>query len=111
MQNPCLASEMLATRVPEFVVTYTGIYATLGSILRPFRFALAVSCTPLYSSFISKTRDNLPFRTTRPRLNRTLALISISLLLNVAGTCGVIALGVWIAGLVTGVPAFPQAFP
>ena len=68
-----------------FLVTYAGIYATIGSILRPIRFAIAVSFTPLYSRLISRVRDSLPFRSTRPALNRTLSLVLVSLVLNVAG--------------------------
>ena len=94
----------------KFLATYVGIYATLGSLLRPFRFALAVGATPLYTKVITGVRDALPFRKTRPALNRTLALVLVSLFLNAAGTCGIIALGCWGAGVVTGVPAFPPGW-
>ena len=77
----------------KFLATYVGIYATLGSLLRPFRFALAVGATPLYTKVITGVRDALPFRKTRPALNRTLALVLVSLFLNAAGTCGIIAAG------------------
>ena len=94
----------------KFLATYVGIYATLGSLLRPFRFALAVGATPLYTKVITGVRDALPFRKTRPALNRTLALVLVSLFLNAAGTCGIIAVGCWGAGVVTGVPAFPPGW-
>ena len=73
---------------PGRAARYAGIYATIGSILRPVRFAIAVSCTPLYSRLISRVRDSLPFRSTRPALNRTLSLVLVSLVLNVAGGPG-----------------------
>jgi len=93
-----------------FFATYTGIYLSLGSVLRPFRLALAVGCTPIYTRFVSKVRDSLPFRSSRPALNRTLAIFLVSVLLNIVGTCGIIGLGVWTAGVVTGVPAFPPGW-
>lgn len=91
----------------KFLGTYAGIYLSLGSILRPFRFALAVGATPLYTKLITGVRDNIPFRESRPKLNRTLALILVSLALNVVGTSLIIFLGIWGAGFLTGVPAFP----
>mmetsp|Transcript_804 Transcript_804/g.1332 ORF Transcript_804/g.1332 Transcript_804/m.1332 type:complete len:264 (-) Transcript_804:119-910(-) len=90
-----------------FLATYVGIYATLGSILRPFRLALAVGCTPVYSKFVQYVRNGLPFRLSRPRFNRSLALFVVSGVLNILGTFAIIGLGVWTAGVVTGVPAFP----
>jgi len=93
-----------------FLATYVGIYATLGSILRPFRFALAVGATPIYSTVVARLRDLLPFRSSRPALNRALALFLISFVGNVAGTCAIIGFGVWVAGVVAGVPAFPPGW-
>ena len=40
----------------------------------------------------------------------SVALLLISLLGNGVGTCALIGGGVWVAGLVTGVPAFPPGF-
>jgi len=91
----------------SFMITYAGIYATLGTVLRPFRFALAVSCTPLYSRVIASLRERLPYRTTRPALNRTLALVVVSLFFNVVGTFAIIGLGIWVSSLFTGVPPIP----
>jgi len=93
-----------------FLSTYTAIYLSLGTILRPVRMALAVSLTPLYGRGVAALRASLPFRETRPKLNRTIALVLISLVFNTMGTCAVIALGAWLAGLVTGVPAFPPGY-
>jgi len=93
-----------------FLTTYTAIYLSLGTILRPVRMALAVSLTPLYGRGVAALRASLPFRETRPKLNRTIALVLISLVFNTMGTCAVIALGAWLAGLVTGVPAFPPGY-
>ena len=77
----------------KFLATYFGIYASLGTLLRPFRFALAVGATPLYTRVIAGVRDALPFRKSRPALNRTLALLLVSVLLNAVGTFGIIGIG------------------
>ena len=66
--------------------------------------------TPAYTRFVGRVRDRLPFRTKRPALNRTLAIVLVSLLLNAAGTCGIIFLGISFAGLVTGVQPFPPGW-
>jgi len=94
----------------SFLAVYVGIYATVGTIMRPFRFALAMGLTPVYSKMILLVRGKLPFYTSNPKLNRSLALLLISLLGNGVGTCALIGGGVWVAGLVTGVPAFPPGF-
>ena len=93
-----------------FVAAYGAIYISLGTILRPVRMALAVSVTPLYSKAIAAVRSSLPFRESRPQLNRTLALVMLSLLLNVFATGVLTFLGASIASLVTGVPMFPPGF-
>lgn len=90
-----------------FLATYTALYLSLGTVLRPFRMAFAVGLTPLYTRTVARLRDRLPFRESNPQLNRTLALVSISLLFNFVGTFSLVGLGAWVAGIVTGVPAFP----
>lgn len=94
----------------NFLSVYAGLYLSLGSILRPFRMALAVGMTPVYGNAVARFRNGLPFRETRPKLNRTLALVAISLLLNVFGTFSLVGLGAYIAGVITGVPAFPPGW-
>ena len=86
------------------------LYLSLGTLLRPFRMALAVTLTPVYGRFVARIRSRLPFSESRPKLNRTLAVVVVSLLVNVAGTFGLIAFGAWLAGLATGVPAFPPGW-
>ena len=93
-----------------FLATYLAIYATLGTLLRPVRLAIAVGATPIYSNFVLRVRDLLPFRKSRPALNRSLALFMVSGVLNVCGTSGIIFFGAWIAGVVSGVPAFPPGW-
>ena len=71
--------------------------------------AIAVGATPLYTKAITKVRSKLPFKRHGQKLNRTLALILLSLLTNVIGTTLVIGFGAWLSGVITGVPAFPPA--
>ena len=91
----------------RFLATYVAIYATAGTLLRPFRFAAAISLTPVYSSLILRVRNRLPYRDTNPKLNRTLALILISLICNTTGTLLLFGAGVLAAGAVSGVNPFP----
>ena len=77
-----------------FLAAYGALYLSLGSLLRPLRIALSVTVTPAYTRFVGRIRDRLPFRTTRPALNRTLAIIVVALLLNFVGTCAIVFLGV-----------------
>ena len=93
-----------------FLAVYVGIYATLGTLLRPLRLAFAVGITPSFTAFVGNLQRRLPFYDTRRKLNRTLAIICISLMGNVLGTFAIIALGVWIASLASGVPAIPPGF-
>lgn len=94
----------------KFLIVYTGIYATLGTILRPFRMALAVTCTPIFDRTIVGLQKRLPYRTSRPRLNRTLALVLFTLVGNVLMTSGVIGAGCWLGSALSGVPAFPPGW-
>jgi len=93
-----------------FLATYLAIYATLGTLLRPVRLAIALGATPIYSNFVRRVRDILPFRSSRPALNRSLALFLVSVVLNVFCTSGIIVFGAWIAGVISGVPAFPPGW-
>lgn len=93
-----------------YLATYGAIYLTLGSLLRPFRIATAIGLTPGYSMIVKNLREKLPFTTSRPRLNRFLAVFIISILVNTAGTCLLCAGGACFAGFVTGVPAVPPGY-
>jgi len=93
-----------------FLATYAGIYAVLGTVLRPFRLALAVSLTPVYGAAVRFVQARLPTFRSRPKLNRTLAIVLISLLGNTVGTCSLMIGGCWLAGIFTGVPLFPPGW-
>ena len=100
-------SPLAPGQMPLYTATYGAIYVSLGTLLRPARMALALSLTPLYTRCVARLRASLPFYDSRPKLNRTLALVIVSLLLNVVGTGVLAAIGVYIASLVTGVPVLP----
>ena len=64
-------SPLVPGQWPKFVAVYVGIYATLGTILRPFRVALAIGLTPSFSKTITYLQQRLPYAS-RPKLNRGL---------------------------------------
>ena len=103
-------SPLAAGQWPRFLATYVALYATVGTVLRPLRLAAAMSLTPYYGKVVQFMQARLPFRATRPRLNRTLAVVILSLFVNTTCTCLLIAFGVWFAGFVSGVPAFPPGW-
>jgi len=92
---------------PKFLAIYATIYATFGTVTRPFRMAGSVAVTPLFSRGIKRLQARLPFGETRPKLNRTLAIVIVSIIGNIVCTFLLIGAGIWLAGLVSGVPAFP----
>lgn len=93
-----------------FVAAYGVLYLSLGSVLRPFRMALAVAMTPVYSKVVAKLREYLPLRESRPKVNRLLAVFAITIVFNVIGTFSLIAVGASIAGIITGVPPIPAGW-
>ena len=94
----------------SFLAVYTALYLSIGFLMRPLRIVFALSVTPLYGRAVSRLRGLLPFGASRPKLNRTLAVVLLSLLLNVGATTLLLCLGAWLAGLVTGVPAVPPGW-
>ena len=94
----------------KFLPVYIGIYATFGTLLRPFRLALAVGLTPTYGGFVKRVQSFLPFRTSKPTLNRSLAVLIVSLFGNTLVTFGVIFAGIGLSSLATGVPNFPPGW-
>ena len=94
----------------RFLPVYIGIYATFGTLLRPFRLALAVGLTPTYGGFVKRVQSFLPFRKSNPRINRSLGILVVSLLGNTLVTCAVIYAGITLSALATGVPNFPPGW-
>jgi hypothetical protein len=66
-------SPLIPGQWKSFLAVYVGIYATVGTLMRPFRFALAIGLTPVYSKMILLVRGKLPFYTSNPKLNRSRA--------------------------------------
>merc|ERR1712216_659238 len=90
-----------------FLLVYAGIYATVGTAMRPFRFALAVALTPSFEACIQWLQPRqamLPFKATRPRVNRSLAFVAIALLGNVAFSAALAFLAIGLSSVLTGVP-------
>ena len=91
----------------KYLATYGTIYATFGFALRPARIALGVGCTPYFAKMIQALQRRLPFYSSRPRLNRGIALWSFAIIGNTAFTAAVIVLAVRLASILTRVPIFP----
>jgi len=95
----------------KFLLTYATIYATLGTVLRPVRIAAAAWITPAYGKVISWLQTRLPFRESRPKLNRSLAITVTVLVGNILATSVVAAIGIWIASTLVRVPILPPKGP
>ena len=91
-----------------FLAVYAALYATVGTLMRPFRLAAAISFTPVFEATLQHVRARVPYAQSRPTLNRGLALVVLILVGNVGSTCALTALGIWLAATVTGVPVFPN---
>lgn len=125
-------SPLVPGQWPKFLAVYVGIYATLGTLLRPVRMAIAIGLTPKFSKFVTAIQDKLPFRSSRPKLNRGLgalftrlplfanhplfahclfaALACVSFMGNFVCTLVIIGLGIWLSSIFTGVPAIPAGY-
>ena len=95
---------------PKFLAVYLTIYLALGNALRPFRLALGVWITPRFGRVVKAQQRRLPFVETRPRLNRFLALLIVSLLVNIVALLVITTSGIWLGSVLTGVPVFPPGF-
>ena len=100
-------SPLAPGQLKGFTAAYAAVYLSLGTILRPVRMALAVSATPLYARAVNRMRSVLPFRESRPPLNRTLAIFILSILLNVVASGALAVVLCSFASLLTGVPLLP----
>mmetsp|Transcript_38453 Transcript_38453/g.93404 ORF Transcript_38453/g.93404 Transcript_38453/m.93404 type:complete len:230 (+) Transcript_38453:3-692(+) len=103
-------SPLVPGQWPKFLAVYVGIYATLGTLLRPVRMAIAIGLTPKFSKFVTAIQEKLPFRSSRPKLNRGLALACVSFMGNFVCTLVIIGLGIWLSSIFTGVPAIPAGY-
>mmetsp|Transcript_22329 Transcript_22329/g.68931 ORF Transcript_22329/g.68931 Transcript_22329/m.68931 type:complete len:216 (-) Transcript_22329:25-672(-) len=61
----------------QFLIYYAGYYATIGSVLRPFRFAVAVGLAP----YFERTYKNVAERTGLPR---PVSIFLVTMVANVA---------------------------
>mmetsp|Transcript_10688 Transcript_10688/g.34193 ORF Transcript_10688/g.34193 Transcript_10688/m.34193 type:complete len:232 (-) Transcript_10688:277-972(-) len=59
-----------------FMALYVGIYATVGSVMRPFRFGLAIAITPKLDSIYKGLQSRL-------RVSKAVAIFLVTLVVNI----------------------------
>lgn len=70
-----------------FLAYYLGYYATIGSILRPFRFAIAVGLAPKFEETYKKLSDKLG-------VPRAVSIFLVTIATNVVFTVGLLLVAV-----------------
>ena len=84
---------------PKYLAAYGVLYATVGSLLRPARVALAISVTPFFDRIVDFFRG-------RFNVSKPVAFGMTVFCVNVCGSCSYLALGLLLATTVTGTPLF-----
>mmetsp|Transcript_25786 Transcript_25786/g.35915 ORF Transcript_25786/g.35915 Transcript_25786/m.35915 type:complete len:267 (+) Transcript_25786:93-893(+) len=89
---------------PKFVAVQVGLYAVVGNLLRPVRFGLAISISPLFNRMIA-------FLQRRFQVNKTTAIFLNVLFFNVIVNIMFMCSGIYLASKIAGVPAIPPGHP
>ena len=84
---------------PKYLAAYGVLYATVGSLLRPARVALAISITPFFDRIVDFFRG-------RFSVSKPVAFGMTVFCVNVCGSCSYLAFGLLLATTVTGTPLF-----
>ena len=64
---------------PKFLVYYAGVYATVGSFTRPFRFGIAVGIAPKFDAIVAALQRRL-------KVPKPVAIGLVVVAANVVGT-------------------------
>ena len=83
-----------------FLAYYVGYYATVGSLLRPFRFAVAVGLAPAFDKTYTYVQDKL-------RVPRAVAMFLVTMVANVAFTVALLIFAVNVMCAALRVPPVP----
>lgn len=81
-----------------FLAIYAGFYV-FNNIIRPLRFGLSVGVSVYFDRVIKKIQDVF-------NVNKGVAIFLTVFLANVVGTCTLMALGISLASMASGVPIF-----
>ena len=79
-----------------FLAIYAGFYV-FNNIIRPFRLAASVAVSTYFDKGIAIIQDKV-------KCSRGVAIALLVFLTNICGTCSLMALGIFLASLVSGVP-------
>ncbi len=71
----------------KFLAYYMGYYLSIGSILRPFRFAIALGLAPTFEKTYVKISDRL-------KVPRAVSIFIVTILTNVVFTVGLLLFAV-----------------
>lgn len=82
-----------------FLAIYAGFYV-FTSLIRPIRMAMAVGISKYFDLALNTIQE-------KTKVSKGVAIGILVFLTNIVGTCGVMALGVSLASLLSGVPIFP----
>ena len=92
-------SPLVAGQWKPFLAVYAGFYV-ISNFMRPFRIALSVGVSKYFDSFISAVQE-------KTKVSRAVAIGITVFLFNIVGTSSFMALGVFTASVLAGVPVFP----
>jgi len=82
-----------------FLAVYAGFYV-ISNFMRPFRIAVSVGVSKYFDSFISTVQE-------KTKVPRAVAIGITVFMFNIVGTCSFMALGIFTASALAGVPVFP----
>jgi hypothetical protein len=85
----------------RFLAVYAGFFV-FNNIVRPIRLAVSVGVAPKFDAAVSTLQSRL-------KISRTVAIVLMVFLANIVCTCTVMALGIFAASLLAGVPVFVTA--
>jgi len=84
---------------PAYLIAYSALYAVIGNGLRPLRFSLSVAITPLFDRLVA-------FLQRRLNVSKQWAFAATVFLVNICGTCTLLAVGLRVATAWAKVPLF-----
>eukprot|EP00976_Prorocentrum_cordatum_P101564 1192686-Prorocentrum_minimum.AAC.2 len=85
---------------PKYLTLYAGLYATIGTILRPARIAACGVLTPVFENIVT-------FFQKRFKFSRPWAFAATVFCVNILGTLTYFAVGGWLVCKLLGMPLFP----
>lgn len=83
-----------------FIAFYVGYYATVGSILRPFRFGLALALAPKLDKIYRAIQNKL-------KVSKAVAIFLVTLILNIGASIVLLVTLIYAFSFAVGVPPLP----